>query len=250
MRTYGWILLLGTLIGMSGSAGAATLPASIARDSLITAETIAPLTLGASYDQVKRGILLDGDLAMVLEARTYGAYLGYDLLPWATLFLTAGGSAIREEDTDEYWDSKFKGSLGLALSLWEYDVTHPAFLAGRASIKLDLEGATFSSEDGPAEVVWQEYSMALPFAYELVEETTYIDGIRDPFRLVLFAGPMVSILDGTADDGRTFEEDFEEDQSFGVAAGVDIYFADNVSVGGQVQVFDEVSGGGSVRFHF
>ena len=63
-------------------------------------------------------------------------------------------------------------------------------------------------------------------------------------------GPCISMIDGTYETTRD-DVDFDEVEDIGAMGGADVYFARNMALGGQVQVYNEhLTWSASFRFHF
>jgi hypothetical protein len=123
-------------------------------------------------------------------------------------------------------------------------------MAGRLSVGTVLEVGRYEadSESGD-DIEWLELSAALPVGYEIVEKPR--DRRQtDLFSLSLWAGPVVSALDGSYESGG-IDMDFEDDRLLGFVGGVDIYLSRKVGGGAHISVFDrKVTVHASARYHF
>ena len=75
-----------------------TLPASISRQPLVAGRVSDRLSVGVGYDKLERGIEFDNMPEAILEADTISGYVGYDVLPWLTAFVTLGGTKVELDD--------------------------------------------------------------------------------------------------------------------------------------------------------
>ncbi len=231
-----------------GSAGVAgTFPGSTSRSPLMIGDVSDRLSVGIQYDRIKRDIefkrLPDG----LLEADSASGYVGFDVHPWLTAFVTVGGVKLKSEEGIGT-DAGLKVSGGVAAYLWESDLLTPAFMAGRLSLKATAELSRFESDTDIGKVEWGEAIVALPFGYEKFDHyPTGATGVETS--LALYAGPAVSYMRGTAKMPYA-NLHFEGKEMLGLVAGADVYFAAQLSFGARILVFDEVSYGASLRFHF
>ena len=226
-----------------------TFPGSITREPLVRGSVSDRLSIGMNYNRIKRGITVNNmPFVDVLEADSISGYAGYDVMPWLTAFVTAGGSSLRGGD----WSSSDYGlhvSGGLHAYLWEADVLSPTFAAGRVSIKGMVEIGHHRSDSLYGGSDWLEMLAALPVGYEFFDRyPTKRSGVATS--LALYVGPVFSYLDGDLAVGPGMKSGFSSDRSIGAVAGADVYFAPSFGVGVKVMLLDEVSTGASVRFHF
>ncbi len=224
-----------------------TFPASISRQPLVAGRVSDRLSIGVGYDKLERGIEFDGMPDGILEADTISGYVGYDVLPWLTAFVTVGGTKVENADLDGTdYGAKFSG--GLSAYLWEGDVIVPSYMSGRLSIKAMMDASRSESDSDIGTVEWFDVLVALPFGYEKFDRYPASDsGLQTS--LALYAGPAFSYMSGTTDT-LSGDLDFDAAEQFGLVAGADVYFSPSVSIGAKFLAFDELSYGASARFHF
>ena len=224
---------------------AASFPMSISRQPLNIRNVSDRVSVGMTYEDIKRDVAFDGFDA-ILDAQSFSLYVGYDILPWVTVFGSVGGAEIDGEpgiDTD----SKLKVSAGVSAYVWEADILAPVFMAGRLTLKPSAEISRYESDTDVGDVEWIEAVVALPFGYERFDRYPESpNGVATS--LAIYAGPAISYIDGTADT-ILGDEDFEHDELLGLIAGVDIFLSAGVSLGAEFSVFDETSVSASLRFH-
>jgi len=225
---------------------AATISESISGESLVAAPPMERFSAGINYDQGKRGIKSGNSDLGAMEYRAYSAFLGYDLAGWCTAFVTIGRSqSIYPGRSDEYGDAEAKWSLGINGSLWHVTVDDPDLFIGRVSIKPVLEFTQYNSESDGEEIKWNDISGALFLSYDkVIQDPGY--NITEFYGYSFYLGPAFSTIDGT----RNKEIDFDATRGFGIIGGLDFFITSHLSLGGQLQVFDELSFGGSARYHF
>ncbi|MCX6995952.1 MAG: hypothetical protein NTV49_02440 [Kiritimatiellaeota bacterium] len=238
------LLMAALVIGSAGLASAATLGGLGMRDSLVETEVLARLSAGVDYAQMNRTMSLDRGGMQELRARVVSGQLGFDVLPWLTVFATAGRSEAKFNTESGYHSGQFKWSAGLKANWWHYDIADPDFLAGRLSFQSTAEFAQYRSGQGREELKWNEGYADLTLNFE-VFSTKMTDTAQYPYSLVLYGGPAVSRIDGSAAGAN-----FSEDRLLGVVGGVDLYISHNLSFGGQILHFDEYTLSASLRYHF
>lgn len=242
------------LISVNGIS--ATLPGGITDDYLHTMN-LEKVSVGFNFEDIERYVEIDGgmDIQQTLSATSYSLFLGYDLQPWFTAFGTLGQTEsdadITGTEADD--DRLLKWSLGLNGNLYKWDFRAPRALMGdRLTIKCFAEYAHYQKDQDGGEVEWNDTVLALPIAYERYERNPKVEH-DELFRLAIFVGPILSLVDGTI-EYAVGSLDFEQSESLGLVAGADVYFTSSVSVGGQVQMYDtdgdDIHARASFRYHF
>ena len=235
------LLLAALAFGCAGWASAATLGGDGMRESIASADSIGPVSVGADYQMLKRNLSLDGGGTAQMNARIYSAQVGVDLFPWWMVFGTLGRSQA-EWDGGDYGTGQAKWSAGTRLNWWHTDITDPEFMEGRLSFQTLAEFSQFRSGD---DWRWNEGYADLTVNYELFAGDNRDDLKQYPYSLVLYGGPSISKINGHADGTG-----FSEDTLFGVVGGADVYLSHNLSVGVQVTYYDQTSFSFSTRYHF
>ncbi|MBI2437836.1 MAG: hypothetical protein HYV36_03360 [Lentisphaerae bacterium] len=249
MKSLFVMVMTAGLLGV-GPVTAATLSTSDSRETLITQNSLDPLSLGGVFELLKRDIIDDPGGKTILEAYNYYGYVGYDFFELATLFGTLGASQAKAMGSDEFEDPGVKWSLGLNLKIWHIDLDDPTFIAGRYSIRAMGEYSQYQSGDKvTTRVQWQDLYAALTLNYEIfAADMASTD--KYPYSLLLFIGPAWSQVDGERETANQIY-DFSEEHNVGIAAGVDLFAAHNLSIGGQLQFFfDEPTFSVSAMYNF
>ena len=181
----------------AGNIPANTLPGSISREPLITAERPDKLTIGIDYERISRDVDFNNSGSSLLEAQSYCAYIGYDTAPWQTFFITIGSADSRMSSMDIDTDQGLKCSIGLHMNFLEFAVQDPKWLAGNITVKGAVEVGRYSFSSAGQDVSWFEYSASLPFGLEF-----FADGAperpREFYSLALSLGPTISFMRGKA----------------------------------------------------
>ncbi len=218
------------------------------RDTLLEQMTLNRLSIGANYEQILRPITIkDTDQHLKLDARRISGFLGVDITRWFTLFGTAGGIEAKEKEESSYESPEFAWSAGAYLNLWQYNLKDPTFLEGRLTFRLLGEFSQNRSSD-KKEWKWDEIYAAFLVGYEIFTISPATKQ-KYPYSLLLFGGPSLSYLDGHYEkDG--IKKDFEEQESIGVLGGAELFISHNLSIGGHIQYYDDITAGASIRYHF
>ncbi|OGV69308.1 MAG: hypothetical protein A2283_13840 [Lentisphaerae bacterium RIFOXYA12_FULL_48_11] len=223
---------------------AATISGSLSPDSMITPPPFETISFGFNYDESRRKVSDNGREIARLDLRSYAFFLGYDMSKWCTVFATVGNSQARLLENNDFGDGKVKWSIGVNANLWHTELEEPKIFYGRISIKPALELAQFNSTLDDETIKATDISGTLLVAYEkVVEDPKY--NITEFYGYTVYVGPIFSIINGTVND-----DDFEESRNLGFVGGIDFFITHNFSLGGQIQLFDEMSFGGNVRYHF
>jgi len=234
------------VVFQAGLSLAAGYPTSISRTPLKVGIPSERLSVGVTYEDIKMGIDFDKGPDAILDAQSLALYVGYDVLPWLTMFTTLGASEV-DDDPGVSTDPKFKISGGVNAYLWEGDILTPAYMAGKITIKTTFELSRYDSDLGDGSVDWLDATLALPLGYELFD--SYPESPRGiDTSLALYVGPAFRYIDGTVDTPGG-DYDFEAKELLGVIGGVDVFLSRGLSLGVEFSYFDEVSALASVRFH-
>ena len=242
-------MAIAAIVLVASFAQAATFPGSISREPLMRGNVSDRLSIGLAYDRIQRDIQFKDNLGQAeLKADSISGYVGYNVLPWLTTFVTAGATSLRGEQWSTR-DYALRVSTGLSAYFWEGDVLSPAFAAGRISIKGTAEVIRHETDTNAGTSDWVEFVAALPIGYEIFDRyPASRSGVNTS--LALYAGPAVSLLNGDLAVAPGRMRGFKQDQAFGAVAGVDVFFVPSVSVGFNALILDQVSTGVSLRFHF
>ena len=240
------VILSLAVVLQAGFAMASAFQTSINREALNVGIPSERLTVGLTYEDIKLGIDFDDGPDAILDAASWDVYIGYDVLPWLTVFTTLGSSEI--DDTDEIDTSaKFKISGGVNAYLWEGDVLDPTYMAGRFTLKTSFELSRYDSDADIGDVTWIDATLAVPLGYEIFDNyPASPKGVKTS--LALYIGPALSYVSGTWDTA-VGDFDFEGKELFGLIGGFDLFLSPTLSFGVAFSHFDETTIGGSLRFH-
>ncbi len=234
--------VMAVCVACSPIARAATTDGSGQIDSWFKTVSLDRLSVGAHYEDGRRGITLDNDVPEKLLVRDYYAFLGYDVLPWMAVFGTLGRSQAKQEN-GTWGNEGNKWSLGLNANFWHYD-NDPKQMVWRLSLKGMAEYSQYESGEGHDQIEWHEIFAALPLNYYILFEKNWADW-SDLHGISFYAGPAISYL-----DGRIADTDFSEENKVGLIGGVEIYVWEKVFVGCALEYFDDVMVNASLHYHF
>lgn len=252
MRTFNRAGALAALVLITGIATtqAASLPASASRDALVHAKHLQRLSVGAGVEHFDRQIELKNGSSAQLQGDTYLGYIGIDLTDWLTLFGEAGMSdvsGIENYISGAVGDDTY-GAAGLLLNLWKYEVLEPEAMAGLLNIRLLWQNSLYGGSGNGVATDWREQVLALPVSYEVRADP--VDDNRTVYSAVFSAGPIYSAINGDVTTGSGNTIDFNEKSNLGIYGALDVFIFKNVSIGGQIHVFEDMTYALRGLFHF
>lgn len=174
-----------------------------------------------------------------LDVNRIAAFLGYDVVRWATVYGLIGYSGMKLDD-DFSWD-KEDGAIEWGFGAWFNLIDHDAMdfreLCDRFRIQAALQYSFIDNDH----VDYGEFSGNLTFG--IVNE---IEGSKDfwPDNIAAYAGPCLNIM-------HCDEYDQDRDDSLGIVFGLDVQVSRRVSFGGSIEVYqDDRAYGGTVSVRF
>ena len=174
-----------------------------------------------------------------LDVNRICAFLGYDVLDWATIYVLGGISGMKLEN-DLSWD-KQDGADEWGVGAWFNLIDHDAMDFNELCDRFRIQAALQYSYIDNDHVEYGEFSGYLTFG--IVNE---IRGTKEfwPDNIALYAGPCVNIVE--CDDFDQANED-----RIGLVFGLDCQLSRRVSFGGSVEVYqDDRAYGGTVSVRF
>ena len=206
---------------------------------------------GVVYTHLARQVDLDG-LQPDLKGDIYDGAVGFSPLPWLLLYGQAGASQARLEGSMREDTANGGGGLvGLRLNLWQLFEGEQK-TAWRLLLQLAGQYAyRTTSDDGEGELQWSETMFMAPLTYHLSFARTFRNYYMSEFQsLAVYAGPAVSLLDGTWTRNGV-ERDFEQADEFGLVGGVDFWLLESLGFGLRADWFgDATSMQAMVRYRF
>jgi len=218
--------------------------------ALLTWHDPVPWQFGLGYSRVSRPVDLEGT-EVDLKADIVDAMVGVSPWPWLLIYGRAGASEGRLEGAMRIDPSAGAGGLlGARVNVWQiYEGVQAT--SWRVTLQLAGQYAYWTSEDdGDGDLEWGEALVMLPLDYHLTFARTSRNAYVGEFQSFhLFAGPAFSGIDGTWTRGNT-ERDFEEQESFGVVGGGELWLLENLAFGARFDWFEGTSGQLTVRYRF
>ena len=243
------IVIVTLLTGLALPVYAGSVPVSMSHDTFLVQRKAPWVSVGAGLEILEREIRVDKVSPGRMRATTLSGYLGIDLLHWFTVFSTLGRLEIDTIDIPGAagdWDDDRRWSFGASANVWHINIEDPAILTGRLSIGLVGEYTQYDASGSGESLDWREQAIAVPVSLFLPAERRKLSSVHGA---AFFFGPIYSLIDGDySTDGR--RTDFDEEQEIGLLAGMDAFLARNLTVGGQIQYFEQVAANFSFRYHF
>ena len=174
-----------------------------------------------------------------LDVNRVAAFLGYDVLNWATVYGLVGLSEMKLEN-DFSWD-KYDGAVEWGIGAWFNLIDHDAMDFNELCDRFRVQAALQYSVINNDHVDYGEFSANLTFG--IVNE---IRGSKEfwPDNIALYVGPCVNIVN--CDD-----YDQDDDDQVGLVFGLDVQLSRHVSFGGSLEVYqDDRAFGGTVSVRF
>ncbi len=200
-------------------------------------------SFGGFMDHDQRPVTIGG-LKDTWQNDRMMAFVGFDPLSWITLQAAVGSSSLALGDGSR--DDKTEWQAVLRLRLLEYMIVDPP--VGNEPYWLGIEAMgrfdRGQSGGGMGDIDWNQYDAALTFHLSTrPERWMAVDKID------LYAGPGVSVLDGTR-KGFVSDTDISEDHAVGLVGGLIFSLGSNFSLGLNLAAFGNLSYGGELAFHF
>lgn len=235
--------------------------AELPRESILFGSDFDNLSVSAGYSHVKRNM---HDRSNESVEGTFKADLGYliltyDFSPWLSvgagvgqseaLPQSGGGIAGKENDGKEMW------TFGLQANLWQGDIYEPDYLTSRCRIQSSASFWTHDSTVYGTSVNWDELRADLLFSVESFVTGLGEDTTESPYSLIVYGGLVYSklYLDSAislTSSARTAETKYGQDQSTGFAAGLVLKLHNNLWLGWEARIFEEVTQSASLTYHF
>lgn len=245
MKSKVWLCV--GVLNLAISFGAAAGVLTGAGEALIVSPSLDPWSVGAYYQRMAREVTTKAGSDLELHSRAYAVVLGFDLLPWLTLYGSAGGADARLAEVSDDGTDRFAWSTGLSLYLWKWAgyTDRPAW---RLALNMQAELGEYQSEEGNLEIQWQQIDLKIPLCYEVIF-ARQPQSFSDIHHLELYLGPAFSSVDGYYERAGQ-RMDFEATHDFGVTGGAKLFLLQHLSIGGEVQYYDELTVRAGIGYSF
>ena len=215
-------------------------------EPLLTSGGLDRVSAGLFYQQLRRTIETETGFEMEIQARAYEAVLGLDVMPWLTLYGSAGAADARFKDSD-FGQDRFAWTAGFNMNIWQW-TGYGEVPVWRLNFKTRAEMARYETETGNLDIEWTDYSVAFPIGYEVLFSRSP-ESFDDLDHLELFLGPALSYIDGRYKQGGQ-SYDFEENTSLGVMGGISLFITKTLFIEGSASYFDGFLIRGGIGYSF
>lgn len=234
-------ILVGALVaGSCASVFAAPRGTSnTAREYLVGSSELSPWSAGLHYSARERHVQINNDAFFTeMKAQKVVGYVGYDVLDWATAYVSAGQTKA-QINLEGYADGELDFGIGMLLNLLDHEVPDPLIMEDRVRVNASAEYSWTKTERFGEDIGWQEFVTSLTFS--IVNDTTGNKAFW-PESVAIFAGPIYSCILGDLDEAS-------EDR-LGLTGGVEIFVSERVSLDARFENYQKASfsGGLNVRF--
>ena len=227
------------LIGVSALAGTSGMVVT-PREDLRVWNDLSRWSLGGTYQVQQREVHGVFGRNQEIELRTAVAHLGFDVTGWLSASAFGGKTRLEPKGQPRYDDMHEIWGLGLSARLATHQIEGPELLRGQVGLLADAYYHEYRAGEDEGELEWEEWVGALKLRYELF---AFGDGEhRDwlPYSTVFALGPVYSDITG----------DLEARQTYGVLAGLAAFITPNLSLGWELQYFEQPTHSVTLGFHF
>lgn len=233
--------------------------AELPRESLLYNADLRNLSVILGYDRQER-LVRQEDLSSteeLLKSDSGFLMLEYDLNYWISVCLGVGETKAKPEISRtvpgyETSEQKQMWAYGIHANIWQGDIFEPHYFMSRCRIQSSL---TFWKHDTTLydnDLNWDEMRADLTFSVESFVKGLGEDKTESPYSLVLYAGLLHSdlYLDVVPSGGAGTRIEYEDSESTGLRAGLNLKLYHNLYVGYEVRVYEETSQSARLAYHF
>ncbi|MGQ9663247.1 MAG: outer membrane protein [Kiritimatiellia bacterium] len=231
--TIAVVILLALSFAVSGAPiGSSNNP----REYLVNRDDLGKWSAGAGFRDRSRDVWVKSVKTSLSSAGPV-AFVGYDLLPWVTVYATGGAIETDFDYSKDAENRNVQWGGGLRFNLLDHAIADPTLFEDRIRItglaEYTVNGGKWNNDD----LSWGELYASLIFS--LVNE---VEGnkLYLPYAIALYGGPIFSNLDG----------DINEKSLFGAVAGIDIFLTSTMALQVEVEQLNATGYMASLRFQF
>ena len=211
------------------------------RHYLVSSDSLHGWSLGAYLAESRRDVELHGfDSQMKLKSA--GAFIGYDIMRWASVFGIAGSSDTSFGGAGSHLStSSSESEFGVALqvNLLDHELMDPTVIENRLRLNAQASYMRHKADHAWGSLAWNDLSAGLMLS--IINDTPSFK-IFWVENVAIYGGPVYS---------RIFSSDrISEKSNFGYAAGVEIGFSEKISLLVGVKNIDTASATGSITVRF
>lgn len=207
------------------------------RHYLVSSDMLAGWSTGVYYSDARRDVELRGWQRRMKTTST-GAFVGYDVLRWITVFGLVGSGDTDFTGTPKSTSNTEYG-LSAQINLMDHEIMDPGLIENRLQINLQAAYMKYKADEFGRSVKWDDLSAGLILSVINDSNALKIFWVES---IALYAGPIYSRLDS---DSRLSEK-----SNTGYAAGIEVGFSEKVSLTFGVEDIDQQSSKGSLTIRF
>jgi hypothetical protein len=220
-------------VGLTGWLACATLTTAwavpvgnnnVGREYLVAAQDLSVWRFGAYVEEREHDIEIYRGFAEPVKLSKTMGYVGLDILPWITVYGTAGSC---DADLNAWGGSEPEYGAGINLNLLDYEILDPTLFEDRVRVNAGFRATRSETSIRFSEKAkWTEW-----FASATLSIVNDVKGEKffSPNSIVLFGGPLYASLDSP---------DFDQDNTFGFTLGIEIFYTDSISFYGALETFE------------
>jgi hypothetical protein len=207
------------------------------RDYLIAAKDLLPWSYGLTAKVGSREVNADGN-AEDMDVMLMMGFVGYDILPWVTIYGAAGSGILAAGDDNDKTGS-FAMGVGARANLLDQEIMDPTLFEDRIRVNAGAEYVYSQVEINDSDDDFYEFevSVMISIVNDVIGHKRYL-----PYAISLYLGPVYSNIEGGAD----------EREEFGFAGGLEVFYTKRVSFEMGMEQFGQDSSlflfGTQVRF--
>lgn len=197
--------------------------------------------MGAYFSENRRNVNVHNRESR-MKQKSSGAFIGYDLLRWASVFGIAGSSSTSfrgagSSSTPSSSDSEF--GVAMQINLLDHELMDPTVIENRFRINLQTSYMMHKADHVRGNLSWNDLSTGLMFSI-----------INDTPSFKIFWVENVAIYGGPVYSKIISSDRISEKSTVGYAAGMEISFSEKISLLAGVQDIDGASATGSITVRF
>ena len=210
---------------------------NMGREYLVNSDPLENWSFGIFGGSGERGVKMDKGGDQTLDINRGMVYVGYDLLSWITPYVAVGitDSSIGATASDS---TKFSYGIGANLNLINQEIMDPFLMADVFRINADVYFNGSQTDTTSDTITWGEFKTSITAS--LMNDTT-ANHSYFPIGIGIYAGPMYSYY---------ISSDFEAKDSFGLIAGLSMFFTKRTSFEISAELIDETTVNGSLNIRF
>jgi len=222
------VLVMGGVCALRPAVGGPTANSNLGRQYAIGSSSLKHWSCGMEGKMGERKLELELGPAADLEFVRGLVFVGYDVLPWATVYGTVGLIDV-ELDGVEADEADTEYGVGLHFNLLDHELMDPGLIEDRLRVNADVRYASSEAMFMGRTLEWEETTAELTVS--IVNDLTG-NKLFWPQSVALYAGPAYSALDS---------DDFEAEETFGFVGGIEIFASKRLTLGLGAEMYDSAA---------